>query len=306
MDWYLLFLYAIGLQVWSAEAQPCTELEQFVNIGHVLSMCKGSEILGSLSNEYIFEANMLNEHEFNELFENVIEVRMCVEIYFTKFKVIRFPNVIRWRSCSVGPALRIVGNDRLEKIVFNESVIFTKTRYPPVLSDMVVIRGNRKLSTEAINNITHIFHSYRFFVPRVGECAVPGRVIDLSQLNCESYYGDIAFSQDVVGELPTIGGSVDGCLVIENTLIKDIEFIKDFDFKPAHICKNRIVRNKYLCISEGLENHLRRKMNITIRDNLPKGCRKYIDRRVALFASLGCIFIILSLLISCIKLFSTT
>ncbi|VDO48040.1 unnamed protein product [Haemonchus placei] len=181
---------------------------------------------------------------------------------------------LRSYFANVGPALRIVGNERLEKIVFNESVIFTKTRYPPVLSDMVVIRGNRKLSTEAINNITHIFHSYRFFVPRVGECAVPGRVIDLSQLNCESYYGDIAFSQDVVGELPTIGGSVDGCLVIEDTLIRDIEFIKDFDFKPAHICKNRIVRNKYLCISEGLENHLRRKMNITIRDNLPKGCRK--------------------------------
>ncbi|KAK6054261.1 hypothetical protein COOONC_08235 [Cooperia oncophora] len=172
-----------------------------------------------------------------------------------------------------GPALRVVGNDYLENIVFNDNIKFTKASDSPETLDMVVIRGNRQLSHATISRISQIFHTYRFFRPRRGECAVPGRVVDLSQLNCDAYYGDIAFSQEVAGEIPTLGGHVDGCLVVEHTYLTDIEFIRGFHFKPSHFCENRIVGNKYLCISEKLERHLRARMNITIEDNLPNSCR---------------------------------
>ncbi|KAK5964628.1 hypothetical protein GCK32_016572 [Trichostrongylus colubriformis] len=226
---------------------------------------------------------------------------MCVELYDTKFREVRFPNVIRWRSCKKGPALRIVGNDFLESIVFNKSIKFIRGPRTPLSSDTIVIRGNRKLSRYEIDRISSIFSTYRFFRPRVGECALPGHVEDLTQLNCNAYYGDIAFSQEVAGGVPTLGGHVDGCLVIEDTLLSDIEFIKEFHFKPSHTCENKIVGNPNLCISESLERHLHNTMNITIANNLPNECRTYIDRGVAMLLILGICFIIFSLIATCVK-----
>ncbi|KAL6735768.1 hypothetical protein Aduo_006178 [Ancylostoma duodenale] len=217
---------------------------------------------------------MLTETEFNDLFESVVEMAMCIEVRNTMFKRIRFPNLRRWYSCNAGPALTVIGNPELTSIEFNKEVKFFDSHPDTKQPYMAIIRGNRKLELENIQEIAAVFKSYRFIVPTEGECSSPGHVRDLAQLNCDAYYGDIVFSQNLIGDIPSSGGDVEGCVIITGTLLTDIEFLRNFRFKTRDGCENVISRNKYLCISESLERHLRSHLNITITDNMDLSCRE--------------------------------
>uniref|UniRef100_A0A0K0DJJ4 ZP domain-containing protein n=1 Tax=Angiostrongylus cantonensis TaxID=6313 RepID=A0A0K0DJJ4_ANGCA len=83
------------------------------------------------------------------------------------------------------------------------------------------------------------------------QCALSGQVEDLSLLNCDAYYGDIYFNKDVDGEIPTSGSLVDGCLVVKDTLLTDIEFIRSFNFNPSHKCKNDVDRFVVIVVLTG-------------------------------------------------------
>ncbi|KAE9416955.1 hypothetical protein Angca_001835, partial [Angiostrongylus cantonensis] len=130
-----------------------------------------------------------------------------------------------------GPALKVIGNDDLETITFDNEIEF----FGGHTVHMAEIRGNRRLSRRTIASLSRIFSPYTFQVPQHGECALSGQVEDLSLLNCDAYYGDIVY---VDGEIPTSGSLVDGCLVVKDTLLTDIEFIRSFNFNPSHKCKN--------------------------------------------------------------------
>ncbi|VDO68027.1 unnamed protein product [Heligmosomoides polygyrus] len=98
-----------------------------------------------------------------------------------------------------GQPLRVIGNEKLERVEFNHSIKFLHTAGYAWHPEVVTIRGNRKLSYSMIEEISQLFSTYRFFKPRVGECtkmllsecSTPGLVTDLAQLNCRAYYGDI-------------------------------------------------------------------------------------------------------------------
>ncbi|KIH62476.1 hypothetical protein ANCDUO_07240 [Ancylostoma duodenale] len=190
---------------------------------------------------------------------------MCIEVRNTMFKRIRFPNLRRWYSCNagnhirmrnsdnhcrilftswqhtqlnLGPALTVIGNPELTSIEFNKEVKFFDSHPDTKQPYMAIIRGNRKLELENIQEIAAVFKSYRFIVPTEGECSSPGHVRDLAQLNCDAYYGDIVFSQNLIGDIPSSGGDVEGCVIITGTLLTDIEFLRNFRFKTRDGCEN--------------------------------------------------------------------
>ncbi|EYC41073.1 hypothetical protein Y032_0583g300 [Ancylostoma ceylanicum] len=236
--------------------------------------CLGLTKFGRPPNDFVFDAQMLSENEFNDLFENVVEIAMCIEVRNTMFRRIRFPKLQRWYSCNAGPALTVIGNPELTSIEFNKNVQFLNSHPNTQQPYMAIIRGNRNLLPESIQEIAAVFQSYRFIVPTEGECSSPGYVRDLAQLNCDAYYGDIVFGQNPIGDIPSSAGDVEGCVIIKDTLLTDIEFLRNFRFKTRDGCRNLIIGNKYLCISEELERHLRRHLDITIANNMHISCRE--------------------------------
>ncbi|RCN26560.1 hypothetical protein ANCCAN_27713 [Ancylostoma caninum] len=103
--------------------------------------CYGLSKFGRAPNDFVFDAAMLTETEFNDLFESVVEIAMCIEVRNTMFKRIRFPNLRRWYSCNTGPALTVIGNPELTSIEFNKDVKFfdshpnTKQPYMAIIRD---------------------------------------------------------------------------------------------------------------------------------------------------------------------------
>ncbi|VDL75946.1 unnamed protein product [Nippostrongylus brasiliensis] len=282
----------------------CANLSHFPSVDHLVRTCHSSKTLGKAPNAYVLHAEHLTEQEFNTLFEEAEKVTMCVQVYNTNFRELRFPKLTKWVSCTDGPALRIIGNDYLERVVFNKSIKFFHIHGYPYYPETVQIRGNMRLSSDTIEEIASIFHTFRFFKPRIGECALPGLVKDLSVMNCRAYYGDVTFGTKLIGEVPTRTGHVDGCLVVENTLLNDIEFVRGFNFRPSHTCTNRIIGNKNLCISASLEAHLKRQMNITISDNLPYTCRNEVSAHLMLNIVIGLFFIVISLMAVTVKMYA--
>ncbi|CAJ0605952.1 unnamed protein product [Cylicocyclus nassatus] len=261
--------------------------------------CQGRRILGKSPSRYIFKAHGMGEKDFNDLFENVVEVNMCVEIHSTFYSHLHFSNVRRWTSCISGPALSIVGNPYLKYVELNENVKFVGVNDN---KPEIIIRGNRRFIP--YNTLRQTLDPYGVKWQKEGECVSPSNVEDLSELNCDAYYGDIGFSYKPAGELPASGGEVDGCLVISNTLLTDIEFLRSFYFKPNKDCQNAIVNNKYLCISESLEAHLRKQMKIKIEGNLPNRCREYLETHVVLFAAAGLFLAVLSTFCVLLRLYT--
>ncbi|KAK6738472.1 hypothetical protein RB195_020524 [Necator americanus] len=280
----------------------CENLQSSMDGTEIAKYCIGQKKLGKSSIGFFFDARTISEDLFNDLFESVLEVNMCLDVQNTLFTRLRFPNLLRWNACHAGAALTVIGNPELVSIEFNPNVKFYQNEHvnnPPV----AIIRGNRKLERRSIEELMRIFKTFRFLEPIEGECSTPGRIEDLAQLNCEAYYGDIVLSYNAEGEIPPVAGDVDGCLIVTDTLLTDIEFLRGFRFTPDRYCQNVIARNPFLCISEKLEQHLRSQMNISITDNMDIFCRKYVEKHVMVFALVGGFFAAVSIFTVFLKLY---
>lgn len=69
---------------------------------------------------------------------------------------------------SLGPALTVVGNPELLSIEFSSNVQFFDSHPHIKQPFMAIIRGNRKLVKESIDEIVRVFQSYRFIKPVEG------------------------------------------------------------------------------------------------------------------------------------------
>ncbi|VDM82822.1 unnamed protein product [Strongylus vulgaris] len=127
---------------------------------------EGRKKLGTAPNQFVLEARKISEQDFNDVFENVVEVAMCVEVHNTLFRRVRFPNVLRWQSCDTGPALSIVGNPLLIQVELNKDVRFIEGRGSQ--ESPIVIRGNRKFKRENVDKLMEILKPYNVRRPQDG------------------------------------------------------------------------------------------------------------------------------------------
>ncbi|KJH50668.1 hypothetical protein DICVIV_03188 [Dictyocaulus viviparus] len=297
MIWSYLFVSSVAVIINAYD--ECVHLPNSDDWEKVVSLCKGRDVIGKNSSNFTLYAIYLTENEFNEFLSNAVEVTMCIVVENTNFETLRFPNVKKWVSCNTGLALQVRRNNELKTISFNKEVKFSS----PNSEYVAEIRGNRKLTQDTISSIAVTFSSYQFFMPRYGECSLPDQIDDLSLLNCDAYYGNLAFTSNVDGETPLRGGIVDGCLKIKDTYFTDIDFIRAFNFSPSSMCMNEISGNPFLCLSKNLEEHLSTKMDIMIYNNMDSSCRLYVDRLVVFSIFMGTCFIVLSFVTASIKIY---
>nr|CDJ83988.1 unnamed protein product [Haemonchus contortus] len=121
----------------------CSELDAIEDTVILVEKCAGQPII---TFKYGVEQPLiLTEEQITRLFENAVEVQLCLIVRMTSIRQLVFPKLMQWTSCASGKnALVVVNNPQLEVLSFpacnSQECI-----------ESIVVQGNPYLASEQIN-----------------------------------------------------------------------------------------------------------------------------------------------------------
>ncbi|WKX92369.1 hypothetical protein Q1695_010417 [Nippostrongylus brasiliensis] len=184
-------------------------------------------------------------------FVNASELHMCVWVEHSSLIELDLTKVAKIVGNCNGPLLKIYGNDQLQTIKLN----YTLMRRSPIAS--VFIRGNRALTKQNINKMNDTFADMVVDLQEQGECGLPLSLKNTSFLNgCTQVYGIVYVDKNTrkIERAPNSQGyNLIGCIDISGTELEDVDFlddVKEFTFMKS--CPHMITNNQKLCVREPL------------------------------------------------------
>ncbi|XGW19016.1 hypothetical protein V3C99_003097 [Haemonchus contortus] len=123
----------------------CSELDVIGDVELFVKKCAGQPIITFKTG--VEQQLILTEEQITRLFENAVEVQMCLAVKMSSIQQLVFPKLMQWRSCARGKnALAVVNNPQLEILSFPACT-------NPRCIENIVVEGNPYLPTEQINVI---------------------------------------------------------------------------------------------------------------------------------------------------------
>ncbi|XGW29626.1 hypothetical protein V3C99_009015, partial [Haemonchus contortus] len=123
----------------------CSELDVIGDVELFVKKCAGQPIITFKTG--VEQQLILTEEQITRLFENAVEVQMCLAVKMSSIQQLVFPKLMQWRSCAPGKnALAVVNNPQLEVLSFPACT-------NPRCIENIVVEGNPYLPTEQINVI---------------------------------------------------------------------------------------------------------------------------------------------------------
>ncbi|CAJ0591122.1 unnamed protein product [Cylicocyclus nassatus] len=125
----------------------------------------------------VIKAKDFTEDEFNQFFSKMLRFQACIRVDEVAFRKVSFPAVSARADVKCLRSLAavvITNNPRLEEIVFGNGTV--PASYVPTL----MVRGNKKLSNETINNLNLIKAGAR--KSKRNQIQVYGEILDNSKL----------------------------------------------------------------------------------------------------------------------------
>ncbi|KAL6744019.1 hypothetical protein Aduo_016998 [Ancylostoma duodenale] len=110
----------------------CGLMDREFNQIDLVTACAGKEIIRPARGYAIFlDSRTVTEDQLNAMCSNAVYMEVCITISESQFKSLRCPKLQYLVSCRPDmPAITIVGNPKLEEVVFPQNVSFAEGVYP--------------------------------------------------------------------------------------------------------------------------------------------------------------------------------